>query len=378
MQKKNILIVASVSMSLTHFRGDFILELIKNNFRVFTAAPSYNEDIRQKLIELGATPLEFNLQRTGLNPFKDIQSVLQLRKLMKDYNIDLVFPYTVKPVIYSSLAANSCKVPVVSLITGLGFAFTGLTLKARILQRLNEFLYKLSIRKNKTIIFQNTDDYNLFLERNIISKNNKVGFVSGSGVNFDKYTFRVNNKQSDNLSFLFVARLIEEKGIGLYVDAAKVLKKKYPNAEFHVIGIPESSPSAIKIEKLQQLHSENVIVYHGPQDNVPEHLYNSDIFVLPTYYREGIPRSILEALSVGLPIITTNTPGCKETVKNNSNGFLIPPQNLEALVDAMEFFLINGDKIKEMGINSRKYAEERFDVNIINEDLLKYINAVIS
>src|SRR5690606_28997403 len=225
MQKKNILIVALVSMSLTHFRCEFILDLIKNNFRFFTAAPSYNDEIRQKLIEFGATSLEFNLQRTGLNPFKDIQSVLQLRKLMKDYNIDLVFPYTVKPVIYSSLAANSCKVPVVSLITGLGFAFTGLTLKARILQRLNEFLYKISIRKNKTIIFQNTDDYNLFLERNIISKNNKVGFVSGSGVNFNKYTFRVNNKQSDNLSFLFVARLIEEKGIGLYVDAAKVLKE---------------------------------------------------------------------------------------------------------------------------------------------------------
>lgn len=377
MEKKNILIVASVSMSLTHFRGDFIIDLIKNNFRVFTAAPSYSDEIRSQLVSLGATPLEFKLQRTGLNPFKDLMSVLELRKLIKKNNIDLVFPYTVKPVIYSSLAANSCKVPVISLITGLGFAFTGLTFKARVLQRLNEFLYKISIRKNKIIVFQNTDDYNLFLERNIISKYHEVGFVSGSGVNFNKYTFRENNN-TGKLKFLFVARLIEEKGIGLYIAAAEVLKNKYPNTEFHVIGIPESSPSAIEIEKLQQLHDKNIIVYHGPQDNVPEHLYNSDVFVLPTYYREGVPRSILEALSVGLPIITTNTPGCKETVKNNSNGFLIPPQNLETLIDAMEFFLKNKDKIKEMGINSRKYAEERFDVNIINADLLKYVQSVIS
>jgi glycosyltransferase involved in cell wall biosynthesis len=151
------------------------------------------------------------------------------------------------------------------------------------------------------------------------------------------------------------------------------LKKKYPKAEFHIIGEPDKSPSAIKLEKLNDLHHKKIIVYHGKQNNVQDHLFNRDVFVLPTYYREGIPRSILEALSVGLPIITTKTPGCKETVLENKNGILITPRDLDDLVSAMEFFITNKEKIAAMGINSRTYAEERFDVNIINNDLINII-----
>ncbi|CDF79998.1 glycosyltransferase (GT4) [Formosa agariphila KMM 3901] len=373
MEKKRILIVASHSGSLIHFRGDFIENLVKNDFEVYTAAPDYPIEIKEKLITLGATPIAFKLQRTGLNPFNDLKSISELKSIIKNNNIDLVFPYTVKPVIYSSIAANSCNIPVISLITGLGFAFTGLTFKARTLQRLNEFLYKISIRKNKVIVFQNKDDYQLFLDRKILSKDNKVDFVSGSGVNLNRYEYRVNNNLSDKISFLLVARLIKEKGIELYIEAAKVLKQKYPNAEFHIIGEPDQSPSAIKLENLLTLNKEGIIVYHGKQNNVPDHLYKRDVFVLPTYYREGIPRSILEALSVGLPIITTNTPGCKETIKKDFNGVLIKPNNLDELINSMEFFIINPHKVKEMGVNSRTYAEERFDVEIINNDLTSLI-----
>ncbi|WP_296317514.1 glycosyltransferase family 4 protein [Winogradskyella sp. UBA3174] len=374
---KRILIVASLSASLINFRGDFIASLVKNGFTVYAAAPDHPERIRVKLEALGAIPLEFSLNRTGLNPIKDLNSISELKTLIKEYKIDLVFPYTVKPVIYSSIAANKCKVPVISLITGLGFAFTGLTFKARVLQRLNETLYKLSIRKNKIIIFQNNDDYQLFLDRKIISKDNKVALVSGSGVNLNQYKTRVKKNTSDTISFLMVARLIKEKGIALYLEAAKTLKEKYPKAEFHVIGAPDKSPSAIKLEELNALHENGTIIYHGNQRNVPEHLYNRDVFVLPTYYREGIPRSILEALSVGLPIITTNTPGCKETILKDKNGILIKPMNLNELTNAMEYFLINKEKIEEMGINSRAYAENRFDVNIINNDLINLINETI-
>ncbi|WP_299782673.1 glycosyltransferase family 4 protein [uncultured Formosa sp.] len=373
MSKKRILLVSSFSPSLIHFRGDFIESLIHNNFEVYTAAPDYPEDIQQKLTVLGATPKTFKLQRTGLNPLNDLKSISELKSIIKDNNIDLVFPYTVKPVIYSSIAGNSCNVPVISLITGLGFAFTGLTFKARTLQRLNEFLYKISIRKNKVIIFQNRDDYALFLDRKIIPKENKVEFVGGSGVNLNKYETRVNNNISKVIKFLLVARLIKEKGIDLYIEAAKVLKNKYPEAEFHIIGEPDNSPSSIKLEKLNKLNTKGIIIYHGKQSNVPKHLYNTDVFVLPTFYREGVPRSILEALSVGLPIITTDTPGCKETVIKDNNGILIKPNNLNALVNAMEFFLINPEKIKEMGINSRTYAENRFDVKIINRELITII-----
>jgi glycosyltransferase involved in cell wall biosynthesis len=377
MENKNILIVASLASSLIHFRGDFIASLIENGFRVYAAAPKQPDHIKEKLESIGAIPLEFKLNRTGLNPIKDIGSVLELRKLIKQNRIDLVFPYTVKPVIYSSFAANSCGVPVISLITGLGFAFTGLTRKARVLQWLNQNLYRSSIRRNRVVVFQNKDYLQLFMDNGILSAKNKTALVSGSGVNLNNYKFRVNKKKSDNISFLLVARLIKEKGIALYIEAAQVLKKTYPNAEFHVIGSPDKSPSAIDEEELKKLDDTGIIVYHGMQKNVPEHLYKNDVFVLPTYYREGIPRSILEALSVGMPIITTNTPGCRETIKKDYNGILIEPRELQELIKAMEYFLLNISKIEEMGINSRNYAEERFDVKIINKELINLISDVV-
>jgi len=378
MKKKRILVVGSTSSSLINFRGDFIKSLIEEGYNVFTAAGNFQEETLSLLREdYGVTALTFRLQRTGLNPFKDLQTISDLKNLIKDNDIDLVFPYTVKPVIYSSIAANSLNVPVISLITGLGFTFTGLTFKSKVLQRLNEFLYKRSIRKNKAVIFQNKDDRQLFFDRKILKDKSKTETVSGSGVNLDRYKFKDNSLSKEHVSFLLTARLIKEKGIGLYIEAAKTLKKKYPNAEFHVIGPAQTSPSAIKVEQLNKLNDEGVLVWHGHQYNIVEHLTNRDVFVLPSYYREGVPRSILEALAVGLPIITTDSPGCRETVIPSRNGFLIPPQSLKELIDAMEYFIINPDKIQEMGNNSRTYAVERFDVNIINSDLLKIINRVL-
>ena len=374
--KKRILVLSSLANSLINFRGDFIKSLIKQGYEVYAGAPEFSKETLKEVKDLGAIPVKFNLQRTGLNPFKDFKTIFELKKIIATNKIDLVFPYTVKPVIYGSIAANINKIPVISLITGLGFAFSGLTFKARMLQRLNEFLYKISIRKNKIIVFQNSDDHQLFLDRKIISKNKKVAFVSGSGVNLDWFKTRVNENISDVISFVIVTRLIKEKGVDLYIEAAQKLKEKYQKAEFHVIGAAGNSSSSIKPEKLHNLHEKGIIVFHGAQNNVSEHLFQRDVFVLPTYYREGIPRSILEALSVGMPVVTTNTPGCKETVLEGENGFLIKPQNLEELINAMEFFLANKEKIKDMGINSRNYAKERFDVNIINKDLLGIIESI--
>lgn len=377
MSSKNILIVASFDKSLIRFRGDFIKHLVKEGFNVFAAAPNFTEEFQDKIRKIGAKPIEINLQRTGLNPLKDLKSILELKSVIKDHKIDIVFPYTVKPVIYSSFAANMAKTPVISLITGLGYAFTGLTAKARTLQRFNEMLYKLSIKKNKVIVFQNKDDYQLFLDRNIIPKSQKVNFVSGSGINLNQFRFQEKNP-TDLVKFLLVARLIKEKGIGLYMKAAEVLKKKYPKTEFHLIGAPETSPSAISLDELESFHKNNIIIFHGKQTNIEEHLNNVDIFVLPSYYREGIPRTTLEACSCGNPIITTDSVGCRESVKHGENGLLIEPKSVDALINAMEYFITNPKKIKEMGHNSRKYAEERFDVNIINKDLTDIINNALN
>ncbi|TAI48569.1 glycosyltransferase family 4 protein [Flagellimonas allohymeniacidonis] len=372
---RKIMLVCSYDASLIGFRGDFIKELVANDFEVLALAPSMSEKVASKIRAMGASPLSYHLQRTGLNPIKDIKSIFQLRRIIKQHKVDIVFPYTLKPVLYSSFAAKMTKARVVSLITGLGFTFSATSKKARFLQNIAEVLYKLSIRSNKAVIFQNKDDLALFQKLKILSKKQKTSIVNGSGVNLERYPFRQKKIDSEKIIFLFVARLIREKGIHLYIEAAKQLKPRFPLAEFHIIGAPDKSPSAIKLEDLTQFHESEIVVYHGRSNVVPEFLERSDVFVLPTYYREGVPRSILEALSVGLPVITTDTPGCRETVVNRENGFLIAPQSLDSLIEAMQFLLENTAEINKMGKASNELAKKKFDVQLINADLIKVIES---
>ncbi|MGN7514123.1 MAG: glycosyltransferase family 4 protein [Allomuricauda sp.] len=374
---KNILIIASMANSLPHFRGDFMTELVEQGYTVFAAAPEMTSKNIDELTQLGATPITLKLDRIGLNPVKDFKSVLQIKSLIKKHHIDLVFPYTIKPVVYGSIAANMCNTPTISLITGLGFTFSGASKKANLLQQITKRLYRYALRKNKLVIFQNEDDRQLFFKKRILSKKQKTDIVNGSGVNLDRYPFREINVNSENVKFVIVARLIKEKGIQLFMDTAIALKKQFPLSEFHIIGGVGNSPSSVKIETLNTLHDSGVIVFHGRKSNVPDFLKDMHVFVLPTFYREGIPRSILEALSIGMPIITTNTPGCKETIVENENGFLIPPNSLEPLIESCKFFIENPDKINQMGKRSRRLAEEKFDVNIINKHLTDNIKTVL-
>lgn len=177
---KNVLIIASMANSLHHFRGDFIAELIKQGYTVFAAAPEMTSKNIDELTQLGATPITMDLDRTGLNPVKDFKSVLQIKNLIKKHQIDLVFPYTIKPVVYGSIAANICNKPTISLITGLGFTFSGASTKANILQQITKRLYRYALRKNKLVIFQNEDDRQLFFEKRILSKKQKTDIVNGS------------------------------------------------------------------------------------------------------------------------------------------------------------------------------------------------------
>ena len=373
-----ILLIASLAKSLVHFRGDFMKYLISNNYEVYAAAPKIDMEDKQDLVALGITPIEFSLQSTGLNPIKDLISIYELKRIISKYKISIVFPYTIKPVIYGSIAARIARVPVISLITGLGFTFSASSMKAKFLQYITEIMYRIALRKNRTVIFQNTDDLELFLKRKVIGRNQQVAIVNGSGVNLTKYPYRIKENLSDNIKFVMVARMITEKGINIYIESAIEIKKVYANAEFHVIGAPDTSPSAIKLEWLEELHRKGIIVYHGHQTNVMTFLHDCDVFVLPTFYREGVPRSILEALSIGMPIITTNTPGCRETVKNGINGFLVEPKDQKSLTNAMIEILDNPKKVGSMGKASRSLAEEKFDVHIINHELLEIIKDVLN
>jgi len=377
MKKRRILILSSASLSLINFRGDFIRHLLSHGFEVVAAAPNFHPDVVIELKTIGVDSAEYQLQRTGLNPYKDLKTYFELKKLIRDHQIDLVFPYTIKPVIYGSLAANACGISTVSLITGLGFTFSGASQKAKILQRVTAYLYKKALGKNKMVIFQNEDDPKLFLDEGIIDAQQPYTVVNGSGVNLERYPFREKKNTGGRIIFLLVARLIKEKGVQLYIQAASMLKPDFPEAEFHIIGSPATSPSAISLEELHTLHEAGTIVYHGRQKKVSDFLTGSDVFVLPTYYREGVPRSILEALSVGLPIITTNSPGCRETVQAGRNGLLIAPRDQEQLNNALEYFIGNRSEIHKMGLESRRLAEEKFDVHIINDFLLQQIQSVL-
>lgn len=375
MSKTKILLVASLSRSLVNFRGDYISDLIQEGYDVYCAAPSFEEEIRDILIQKGAQTIEINLARKGLNPLRDLKTIKQLRKLIESHQIDLVFPYTIKPVIYSSFAARKINVPTISLITGLGQTFSGVTFKFIVLQKVTEFLYRRALRSNNAVIFQNRDDLQLFLDKKILSKTQSLHVVDGSGVNLNRFDFRANPKtRNSTIKFVVVARMMKSKGILLFIEAAKQLRKKYKNAEFHLVGGTSVGIAAgISEELLKKYDEDGVVVFHGAQKNVVPILSSSDIFVLPTFLREGIPRSILEALSIGLPVITTETPGCKETVEPNKNGILIPPREQKPLVEAMQFFLDNPEKIAEMGAHSRMLAETKFDVKLINKNLIEII-----
>lgn len=372
-----ILILSSLSQSLIGFRRDLIVALLSKGYRIYAAAPFFDNSVAEELIKMGATPIEYRLQRTGLNPLTDLRSILSIRKILQKYSIDLLLPYTIKPVIYGSLAGRTLGVPVVSLITGLGFTFSQSTQKARTLQHLTEFLYRTALKRNKAVIFQNSDDEALFRQRGLLAKGQASYVVDGSGIPLDRYPFRENPKDSPKVTFMLVARLIREKGVHLFLEAAERLKTEFPQAGFHIIGSPDNSPSSIGIEKLQELHKHGTIHFHGFQKDVAGLLARADVFVLPSYYREGVPRSILEALSVGMPIITTRTPGCKETVMENRNGILIGPNDLDALVTAMRYFLENPERIGPMGRESRTLAENRFNVDLINRAILTVLDGAL-
>lgn len=376
MSSKRILIICGAAKSLVTFRGDLIKRLLSDGHKVVCAAPFPESDseFREALEKIGATTFEYPLNRAGISPISDIKTLFFLKGKMEEYKIDLVFPYTIKSVIYGSLAAEKAGIPVVSLITGLGFSFSGVSTRANVLQRVTSFLYRMALRKNKAVIFQNADDKQLFLRKKIISKDQTTYLVNGSGVNLNEYNARIKKNDGEKIIFVIVSRLIVEKGIKLFMDAAKVLKQKYPKSEYHIIGpIDTTSSSGIKESTIEAFVAKDFIKFHGEQHNVMAFLEKSDVFVLPTFYREGVPRSILEALSIGMPIITTDTPGCRETIIEGKNGILIAPKSFNALLKAMEHFLVHPDQIEHMGTASRKLASEKFDVNKVNTKILEII-----
>ena len=376
-QNKKIIIIGTIASSLYTFRKDLILSLINKGYTVHAFTSDSDEAELAKIAQLGAIPTHYKLSRGGLNPYEDLSNTISLYQKIKKIQPDIVFSYFIKPVIYGTLAAKLAKVPKkIAMIEGLGFAFTeqpeGYSKKAKIVQRVQVALFKLALPLADKIIFLNPDDIrDLLYKHSIPVRDYEV--LGGIGLKLDDYPYQPINLKNDETNFLFIGRLLKEKGIFDFIEAAKIVKQQYPNTKFTVLGSTDAdNPGALHADQVEELVATGLIDYPGQVANVVDWIADSHVFVLPSY-REGVPRSTQEAMAVGRAIITTDVPGCRETVIDGKNGFIVPKWNPQALAEKMIYFIENPEQIQVMGEESYKIAQEKFDARKVNERLLKIL-----
>ncbi len=399
-----ILVIAGYAPSLVNFRGPLLRALVACGHKVMALAPPDEEtgpqapDIAAELRAMGVSLSRFPMRRGGVNPLQDLRTLLALRRDILELEPDLVLAYTIKPVIYGSLAAKwaaraakATNPAMASLVTGLGYAFGGLETAAdaasdgdtggcgcrwnarRLLSELVVRLYRKALENNRVVIFQNPDDRELFARLGVTAQNQRVAVVAGSGVDLAHFAPAppvLAHPQTGAPIFLFMARLLWSKGVGVFVEACRMLKRRHPQAVCRVLGPLDHGPDGVPEDMLRRWREERVVEVLDPVADVRPHLAAASVFVLPTYYREGTPRSILEALSMGRPVITTDMPGCRQTVEEGVTGFLTPPCEPGALMRAMARFIEQPELIAQMGAAGRRLAEEKFAADLVVRDML--------
>ena len=366
-----LIIVASTPESIIPFRGKLILGFRNLGIKVHICAPFTEEhkNIVQELrdnysVETHTT----DLGKASMNMLSDFRYLIRLIKIIKAVKPDLMLCYTMKPVVYGSIAGWIAKVPErVSMITGLGFLFSNShgVLKQGV-QFIGKVLLSFSLRKNNKIFFQNIDDKKLFYQKKITGKNQLTFVTNGSGVDLKFYNVRPLPCEP---SFLLIARMINDKGIREYVEAIREVKKSYPSIRFSMVGGLEENIDGIHFKDIQSWVAEGLIDYKGKLSDVRPEIEECSIYVLPSY-REGTPRSVLEAMSMGRAIITTDVPGCRDTVIDGVTGLLVRPKDSSDLAEAMIRLIQDNKLTVEMGRNSREYAEKKYsDESVVSEIL---------
>jgi glycosyltransferase involved in cell wall biosynthesis len=358
------MLVASYAPSLWNFRGELLCALTSRGYDVIACAPAHPE-ARAQLLSLGASFIELGPTRTSLNPYSDLRYFWALFSLYRRYRPAAIITYTAKPVIWGSLAAGLAQVPrVVAMITGLGFAFTGE--RPSVIARLVEKLYRAALRNCHSVVFQNPDDQNEFVRRALVKPAPLSFVVNGSGIDLQQFSPVALPAEA---VFLLIARILRDKGIAEFCAAAQRVRSRFPEARFRIVGWFDENPSAISVEELGNWCREGGIEYRGAVADVRPEIAAARIYVLPSY-REGTPRTVLEAMAMGRPVVTTDVPGCRETVRDGWNGFLVPARDPTALASAMERFLLAPDLATRMGINSRALAEAKYDARRVAESVL--------
>lgn len=374
---KKIVLIGTVASSFYGFRADLICTFLKKGHQVYAFTSEYTDSDLKKIESLGAIPIPYELNRGGLNPLSDIVATYKLSKKIRDIKPDLVFSYFSKPVIFGTIAAKLAKVPkIIGMLEGLGYTFTqqpeGLSKKIQLIKKVQVLLYRFALPHLDKLIFLNSDDPKDLIDQYAINVR-KVEILGGIGLNLKEYPYQPISNIQQPINFLFIGRLLKEKGIHDFLNAAKIVKEKYPETQFIVLGaIDPHNLGTLKQSELDELISSNIIDYPGHVDNVKDWIAKSHVFVLPSY-REGVPRSTQEAMAIGRPVITTDVPGCRETVIDGVNGFLVPKWNAEVLAEKMIYFIEHPGQIRVMGDASCKIAQEKFDADEVNQRLLKIL-----
>ena len=377
------LIISSFLPSVLNFRGKLLEAIHQQGFEIHIVAPEVAlfKTEQQKLEALGYYIHEVPMQRTGTNPIADLKTLWAMYNIIKKIKPDCVLSYTIKPVIYGTLAAWLAKVPHrFALITGLGYAFQNVEYgsKRSFFQKIVHGLYQQALSHSHKVFFQNPDDLKLFQDLKLLQPNLPIVVVNGSGVNvtdFNVLPFPVNTQNKSKLSFLLIARLLGDKGVREYAEAAKLIKQQHPEVEFHLVGWIDENPSAIRQQELDQWVASNILKYWGKLTDVRPAIAESSVYVLPSY-REGTPRTVLEAMAMGRAIITTDAPGCRETVIQGENGFLVEVKSVTSLVDAMQEFINKPELIEQMGQRSREIALNKYDVHQVNRHMMQEMGLI--
>ena len=369
---KKIILLSGSGDTVAWFRLDFLNEFLLRSYKVYVLAPDIRDDLKPELINMGIEFIEIKLERKGFNVLNLISSVFELASLFKEIQPNIIFSYTHKAILSGSLAAKiSGFSNTFSMVTGTGHIFDNQTKKEKVIKFIGSLALRIALSFNKLVFFQNPDDQALFLKNNIVLSQ-KTKLVNGSGVNLDK--FSVSPLPSEPV-FLCMARLIKSKGLEEFAQAAKRVKKLYPEARFILYGYPDDHPDSIdENEIISNWLNDFGVEYFGYAENPIDAIKECSVFVLLSY-KEGTPRVVLEAMAMGRPIITTDAPGCRETVKNGVNGFLVPRfDDLEA-ANAMTK-LLSAELRKEMGKESRKFCESKFNVLDVNNTLLSEMGVI--
>lgn len=373
MSPKIIAIVTSQAFSLINFRGPLIRDLIAGGLTVFAIAPDYDDDTHAKVVALGAVPVGYRMSRAGMNPWNDGRTLFDLIILLRRLQPNVVLCYFIKPVIYGTLGAWLAGVPRrVAMIEGLGYVYTPsighTTWQRRLLKALVSKLYKFALSKAHQVIVLNRDDMADLVGLGLVDET-KVVNLGGIGVDLSEWPVAPVTVQP--ITFLLAARLLREKGIAEFANAARLVKQQQPTVRFILLGGLDPNPGALREDEIRAWVAQGLIEWPGHVEVKPW-LAQASVYVLPSY-REGLPRSTQEAMAMGRPVITTDAPGCRETVQDGVNGYLVSVRDVPSLAHAILRFVENPGLIEPMGRESRRMAEAKFDVRKINAQLIKIL-----